>query len=268
MQEASEELHRHGLGLAAISYDSEAILRDFSERRRIQYPLLADPDSDIIRSYGVLNEEATGITKGMARPGYFYISPAFVVKEKFFETAYTDRDTPNNVLLKLFPQLVEGNGRDVPAPYIKLRLYQSDKVVSPGSRFTVTAEIELPPGTHVYAPGAKGYKPIQLTLDGPAELKLQPVRYPEAKVLYLPAIQESVPVFEGRFRVFQDIVVSADRRFTDSLSVGKTLTLQGHLSYQACDSTICYLPQTSAVSWKVEAAPLDGERSPKAIQHR
>ena len=68
-----------------------------------------------------------------------------------------------------------------------------------------------------------------MTLDGPAELKLQPVRYPEAKVLYLPAIQESVPVFEGRFRVFQDIVVSADRRFTDSLSVGKTLTLQGPL---------------------------------------
>jgi len=46
------------------------------------------------------------------------------------------------------------------------------------------------------------------------------LRYPEAKVLYLPAIQESVPVFEGRFRVFQDIVVSADKRFIDSLSVG------------------------------------------------
>jgi DsbC/DsbD-like thiol-disulfide interchange protein len=74
--------------------------------------------------------------------------------------------------------------------------------VSPGSRFTVTAKIELPPGTHLYAPGAKGYKPIQLTLDVPAELKLQPVRYPEAKVLYLPVIQESVPIFEGRFRVW------------------------------------------------------------------
>lgn len=268
MQEAREEFRRQGLGLAAISYDSEAILRDFSERRKIQYPLLADPNSDIIRSYGVLNTEATGFTKGMARPGYFYVSPDFIVKERFFETAYTDRDTPNNLLLKLFPQLVEGNGRDIPAPYIKLRLYQSDKVVSPGSRFTVTAEIELPPGTHVYAQGAKGYKPIQLTLDAPAELKLQPVRYPEAKVLYLPAIQESVPVFEGKFRVFQDIVVPADRTFIDSLGFGKTLTLQGQLSYQACDSTICYLPQRLAVSWKVETAPLDGERSPKAIQHR
>jgi peroxiredoxin len=50
LQEAREELHRHGLGLAAVSYDNEAILRDFSERRRIQYPLLDDRDSDIIRS--------------------------------------------------------------------------------------------------------------------------------------------------------------------------------------------------------------------------
>ena len=268
MQEAREGFRRQGLGLAAIGYDSEAILRDFSERRKIQYPLLADPNSDIIRSYEVLNTEATRFTKGMARPGYFYISPDFIVKEKFFETAYTDRDTPNNLLLKLIPQLVEGTGRDVSAPYIKLRLYQSDKVVGPGSQFTVTAEVELPPGTHVYAPGVKGYKPIQLTVYVPAELKLQPVRYPEAKMLYLPAIEESVPVFEGKFRVFQDIVVSADRTFIGSLGSGKTLTLQGHLFYQACDSTKCYLPQKSAVSWQVEAASLDGERSPKAIQHK
>jgi AhpC/TSA family/Disulphide bond corrector protein DsbC len=268
LQEAREEFHRQGLGLAAISYDSEAILRDFSERRKIQYPLLADSNSDIIRSYGVLSTEATGVTKGMARPGYFYISPDLIVKEKFFETAYTDRDTANNLLLKLFPHLVEGTGRDVSAHYINLRLYQSDKVAGPGSQFTVTAEVELPPGTHVYAPGVKGYKPIQLSLDVPAELKLQPVRYPEAKVLYLPAIQESVPVFEGKFRVFQDVVVSADRTFIGSLGSGKTLTLQGHLFYQACDSTKCYLPQKSAVSWHVEAVSLDSERSPQAIQHR
>jgi len=69
LQEAREEFHRQSLGLAAISYDSEAILRDFSERRKIQYPLLADPNSDIIRSYGVLSTEATGFTKGMVRPG-------------------------------------------------------------------------------------------------------------------------------------------------------------------------------------------------------
>jgi AhpC/TSA family/Disulphide bond corrector protein DsbC len=268
LQEARAEFRRKGLGLAAISYDNEAILRDFSKRRRVHYPLLADPNSDIIRRYGVLNAEAAGFTKGMARPGYFYISPDFIVKEKFFETAYTERDTANNLLLKLFPHLIEGAGRDVPAPYIKLTLYRSDRVVGPGSRFTVSAEVDLPPGTHVYAPGVNGYKAIQLTLNGPTELKLQPVRYPEARVLYLPAIRESVPVFVGKFRVFQDVVVSADRTFVDSLGSGKALMLQGQLFYQACDSTKCYLPQKSTMSWQVEVTPLDSRRSPKAIQHR
>jgi alkyl hydroperoxide reductase subunit AhpC len=49
-----------------------------------EYPLIADPKSEIIRSYGVLNTEATGFTKGMARPGYFYVTPNGTVKEKFF----------------------------------------------------------------------------------------------------------------------------------------------------------------------------------------
>jgi peroxiredoxin len=75
LQGAHQQFRQQGLGVAAISYDSEAILQDFTQRHRIDYPLLADPQSEIIRQYGVLNEQATGFTKGMAVPGYFYISP-------------------------------------------------------------------------------------------------------------------------------------------------------------------------------------------------
>ncbi len=145
MQNAREKFRQQGIGLAAISYDSEAILRNFTLRHKIDYPLIADPKSEIIRSYGVLNAEATGFTKGMAHPGYFYLTPDGAVKEKFFETAYTDRYTAGNLILKLFPELVEGTGREVSAPYIKLTLFQSDDVVVPGSRFTVAAEVVLPP---------------------------------------------------------------------------------------------------------------------------
>ena len=254
--------------MAAISYDSEAILRDFTQRHKIDYPLLADPQSEIIRQYGVLNEQATGFTKGMAVPGYFYITPDGLIKEKFFETAYTDRYTANNLLLKLFPQLVEGTGKAVPSPYIKLSLLQSDRAVVPGSRFILVAEVELLAGTHVYAPGAQGYKPIQLVLEAPAELKLEPPRYPEAKVLYLTAIQESVPVFEGKFRIFQDTTVSADRKLMGSIGAGKTVTVKGTLLYQACDSTTCYFPQKTEVSWDVQVVPLDKERAPQVIQHK
>ncbi len=268
MQNAREEFRHEGIGLAAISYDSEAILRDFTQRHRIEYPLIADPKSDIIRSYGVLNTEATGFTKGMAHPGYFYVTPNDTVKEKFFETAYTDRYTAGSLILKLFPELVEGKGREVAAPYIKLTLFQSDEVVAPGSRFTVAAEVELPPDTHVYAPGVKGYKPIQLMIEASPDFRLLPLRYPNAKVLFLPAINESVPVYEGTFRLLQDAVVSADRQFIGSVTQGKTVTVKGTLLYQACDSEKCYLPQKSDVSWDVRVIPLDRERAPEAIQHK
>ena len=73
------------LGLAAISYDTEAILKDFAERQHIAFPLLADPQSEIISKYQVLNAEAQGMTKGMPHPGFFYIDSTNKVKEKFFE---------------------------------------------------------------------------------------------------------------------------------------------------------------------------------------
>jgi len=268
LQSAREKFRQQGVGLAAISYDSEAILGDFTQRHRIEYPLIADPKSEIIRSYGVLNTEATGFTKGMARPGYFYVTPNDTVKERFFETAYTDRDTAGSLILKLFPELVEGNGREVAAPYIKLTLAQSDEAVIPGSRFTLAAEVALPPDTHVYAPEVKGYKPIQLMIQASPDLRLLPVRYPNAKILFLPAINESVPVYEGTFRLVQDAVVSADRQFIGSVTQSKTITVRGTLLYQACDSEKCYLPQKSAVSWDVRVMPLDRERAPEAIQHK
>ncbi len=73
LQNAKQRFEKQEIKLAAISYDSPEILKDFADRHKINFPLLADPDSRIIRSFNVLNEEATGKEKGMAHPGFFYI---------------------------------------------------------------------------------------------------------------------------------------------------------------------------------------------------
>ncbi|MGB2662778.1 MAG: redoxin domain-containing protein, partial [Candidatus Acidiferrum sp.] len=64
LQNAKQRFEKQGIKLAAISYDSQAILNDFSVRHKIDFPLLADPDSKIIGSFNVLNAEATGKNKG------------------------------------------------------------------------------------------------------------------------------------------------------------------------------------------------------------
>jgi Disulphide bond corrector protein DsbC len=100
------------------------------------------------------------------------------------------------------------------------------------------------------------------------DLRLLPLRYPNARVLFLPAIDESAPVYEGNFRLLQDVVVSADKTFISSVTQARTITLKGILFYQACDTEKCYLPQKSDVSWDVRVIPLDRERAPEAIRHK
>ncbi|HET6930556.1 MAG TPA: protein-disulfide reductase DsbD domain-containing protein [Candidatus Acidoferrum sp.] len=142
--------------------------------------------------------------------------------------------------------------------------------MAPGSRVTLAAEIELPPGVHVYSPGVKGYKPIQLELRPDSGIELSDAVYPNSKVLYLEAIQERVPVFEGKFRITQDVTVtpSEARDVARSLvGVQKTISITGELRYQACDKAICYTPASVPLKWQLRILPLDLKRSPSDIRH-
>ena len=271
LQSARQRFAAQGLELAAISYDSPAILKDFADRHGIDFPLLADPNSEILRKFNVLNSEAKGMTKGMAYPGFFYIDASGVIREKYFTAKYTDRLTANNVIAKLFPELSAEVSQSVEAPHLGLTLAQSDRSVIPGGRVSLIADIELPPDVHVYSPGVQGYKPIQLTLQGVPGVELQPVTYPSAKVLYLAAIQENVPVFEGKFRITQDVTVTPSKpsdAVRSLVSAQRTISISGELRYQACDQTVCYPPTSVPVSWQLQILPLDLKRSPGAIQHK
>jgi hypothetical protein len=269
LQNARQRFEAREIKLAAISYDSPAILKEFADRRKIDYPLLADPESKIITAFGVLNPEAAGMQKGMALPGYFYVDANGIIREKYFEAKYTDRFTANNVMAKLFPELAEEVSQKVSAPHLGFELGQSDRTVVPGSRFSLAVQVELPQDLHVYAPGVTGYKPIQLELKPSPDLELMPPVYPASKVLYLEAIKERVPVFEGKFRITSDVKVGANPDLMKALgATGKTVTIVGSLHYQACDKTTCYLPTSIPISWRLQVLPLDRQRSPEAIQHR
>lgn len=269
LQSAIPRFEKQGVKFAAISYDSEEVLKYFADRRKIEYPLLADPDSKIIRAYGALNAEATGMQKGFARPGYFFIDTTGTVREKFFEAKYRERLTGNSIIAKLFPDLGQEVTDTIEAAHLQLVLEQSDRIGVPGTRLTLAAEVRLPPDVHVYAPGAQGYKPIKLMIDPIPEVELKPVVYPPPKILYLPAIKEKVPVFEGTFRISQDVKVSSTSEFWGSLGKeAKIFALVGKLEYQACDKTKCYMPTWVPVKWQLQVQPLDRTRAPVEIRHK
>jgi hypothetical protein len=231
--------------------------------------MLGDPDSKTIKAYGVLNPEATGMQKGFARPGYFFVDTKGIIREKFFEAKYRERLTGNSIIAKLFPELGQEVVETIEAPHLQLALEQSDPIAVPGTRITLAAEVRLPPDIHVYAPGAQGYKPIRLVMDAMPEMRFTPAIYPESKTLFFPVINERVLVFDGTFRISQDVKVSSGAEFWGSLGKdGKIFTITGTLEYQACDKTTCYLPASVPVKWQLQVLPLDRTRAPVDIRHK
>jgi peroxiredoxin len=269
LQAAKENFEKQGIKLAGISYDSVEILKYFSDRKKIDFPLLSDPDSKIIRMYQVLNSEAVGPNAGMARQGYFFIDTEGMIREKFFEAKYRERLTGNTLLAKLFPELGQEVSDTIAAPHLQLSVGQSDRVAVPGNLVTLMAEVRLPPDVHVYAPGTKGYKTVKLAIDPLPDFEVRQASYPAAKTLYLPAIKESVPVFEGAFRIRQELKVNSMAEFSGALGAdGKKVTVKGRLEYQACDSKICFLPVSVPVEWQFQIVPLDRQRAPEDIRHK
>ena len=271
LQRARARFEQQGLKLAAISYDTVEILKSFADRRQIEFPMLADPDSQVIRAYGVLNTEATGMNTGMALPGYFFIDTKGIIREKFFEARenYQERYSANSVIARLFPELTAQVSENVAAPHIQLAGSQSDSIGAPGSQISLSADVKLPAGIHVYAPGAQGYRLTELKVQPSPDFTLGASAYPKSKSLFLPAIKETVPVYEGGFRVTQDIGIAFSPAFMNSLGAdGKTVEIQGQFNYQACDERICYFPESIPMKWQVRVLPLDRQRAPADIQHK
>lgn len=272
LQQAKREFEANGVHVASLTYDSPAILKSFADRKGITYPMLSDPQSQIIRAFGILNPDGKGFAAGIPFPGMYYITPDGVIQKRFFEAQYSDRFTPNVAYAELF-------GGATPAakslavqrrPHLTLQLAQSDTVAGPGSRLELLVKIDPAPKVHVYAPGAEanGYKVIRLTLDPSPDFRALPATYPPGTIMEFPALKESVPVYSKPVVLRQDIVMTATREFIHSIGEGRQIEASGTFNYQACDDHECFSPVSEPVKWTVQVEPLDTVRAPEAIRRK
>jgi len=275
------------LGLATISYDSPEILAAFAKQHGITFPMLSDAGSATIKRFGLLNpvpEWALGPDKddpavqaevrkyvsvvrptaamvGIAFPGNFILDPQGVVKTRAFEDFYIERNTVTSVLLKL--------GATAQAPvaatkistaHLDLTTYSSLPVIAPGNRLSVVLEVAPHSKIHVYAPGAKGYRIIQLALEPDPLVRVLPIQYPQPEIYYFKPLKERVPVFQKPFRLLQDLVLEGTPQAQAALRGKDSVTVKGSLEYQACDEKECFNPVSVPLSWTMNLRPLVVER--------
>ncbi len=251
--------------MAAISYDSVAVLKAFADRQHITFPLLSDPQSAIIRRYGILNGtvEKNSPAYGVPYPGVYVLDAQGRVIAKYFEDDFKQRDTAALILMRSFGLSAAGPHTTVAAKHLQLATASSDEEVATGQKIFIALELSLPPNMHVYAPGVTGYIPIDWTMEQTPGAAIGPAEYPVSALLRMEAIHETVPVFQGQVRLVRTVVIGNPTEIKAILDAGGSLILSGTFRYQACDDRTCFLPETVPVSWKLKVLPLDRVRAAK-----
>ena len=263
-----ERIRKEGLGLAAISYDSPAILKDFADRRKITFPLLSDPDSKIIRAFGILNESVKPGTAqyGIPYPGTYIVDPQGKVVSKYFEDDYRERVSISDILAGRYGERVDSANAGVEAKHVRLSTAASTPVAHPGHRILLTLDLDLEPKMHVYAPGVTGYIPVDWKLEETGAAKVRPVQYPTAQKLRLNPSTRRRWSTRGTCGLTREITFGAENALKPLVSPSGEVVFKGHCATRPATIEKCYVPETVPVEWRFRFEGLDRERVPAELQ--
>ncbi len=265
-----EEFEKRGIHVAALSFDPVAVLQHFAKRTGVKVTLLSDPQSAVIRSFGVLNDSVPKDHQfyGIPNPGDFLIDATGVVKSKFFEEKYVDRYTAGQILVRTLGADTGGKQTQTETDHLTVTTSASDDILRGGNRLSLILKVDLKEKMHVYAPGVQGYIPIEWTMEEVAGVTNYEPSYPESEMLHLPAIDETVPVYQGQFQAVRDVMIGQSKEIQHLLNGQGELVIKGSFRYQACDDKICYLPKTIPLEWTFRFEEHDRTRAPEEIRRK
>ena len=289
-------LRRAGLGLAAISYDSPGVLREFAKRKSITFPLLSDHESEVIRAYGVADRryrkgaeldvkteqlylDPTGNVPvfGLSYPAVFVLTRDNRVKWRFVSEGSELRLTGAAILEQAVGGIADEIRTPVSSGHIPVTASATNRSVGLGNRIRIAVELTIPEGFHVYSPEVGGeYKGVSWQMDPTDCLEIGEPLYPKPEWKVMKSSNENLPVYEGLLRISREVIVKPALRATDP-SVFKLFTdrcvdstshikMSGVLKFQACDEHLCYPPQTVRPQWKLQFFGPDRQRSPDELK--
>ncbi len=272
LESQRKRFQERGLGLAALSYDSTGILAAFATRRKITYPLLSDPESKVIRQFGLQNEidyPPGHLAHGVPYPGTFVLDAQGIVRARHFEKGYAERRTAASVLTLAGESLVGGAETRTETATFSLRAWSSNASAAAGQRVTLVLDFAMKPRMHAYAPGVTGYRPLRVRIEPQPLLSVAEAKFPPSTPYRFAPLDETVPVLAGRFRVSQDVTLAGARELAELLKTpDPKLDIVGTLEYQVCSDTLCYPPATLPLRFTLAVEPLDLTRAPDDLRHQ
>jgi thiol:disulfide interchange protein DsbD len=138
-------------------------------------------------------------------------------------------------------------------------LVESDGV-APGGSARVALKVVLPEKLHANSnkPRDPSLIPTVVTVSPPDGVTIEEIVYPEAEDLTQKGADQPLSVFEREF------FIGVSLKIAPGMAPG-AVTIPARLRYQACDESICYIPATAQVEWKLRIGAPAGQQHADAF---
>ena len=256
LQQHLDEFEDTGIKLFAISYDSVDVLSGFARDYGIEFPLLADVGSQVIREFGILStlikpEEDEYF--GIPNPGSYLVDEDGRVAEKFFHREYQVRETSATVLRSGFHVPVD------PRSFVHAEIARDGVSVSATlganelhsmQRADLYVTLDLERGLHIQGPTVPdGYLATKVAVTGTEGLRVGEPQFPATKPFRIKGLQEDFQVLDGEVVIVVPLV--------STMREGHTVSIDVEVSYQACNDQECFIPKTERLHLEVPLAPIN-----------
>lgn len=248
-----------------ITYDSQAELKAFAQKHAIDYPLLSDEGSRVIRELGILDEDLEahharfGVPTraeqhGVAYPMTFVLDASGRVQRKIVEEHYRSRYGGSWLLEELAGVRAGANAQNDEAPtrsagIVSARAWLDSSRYFAYQRLGLHLELTIEDGWHVYGPVVPaGYTGLQIeAMSEPPGVVLGTPRWPETRPFRVAGLDEEFAVYEGTLAVTVPVDFSINRG-------SGPVRLEIVLRFQACSERECLPPTSLALTLTVPEA--------------
>ena len=255
------------IAVYALSYDEADALRDFRDAHGITYTLLSDPDSDVIRSFGILNtliDTTDHPWYGIPYPGTYVVNPEGTITHKFFDNNLAVRAGPEQLLRAAQGQpMLESKANETAPDAIQVSVALDGNTLASTVQKDLVVSFSVPAGRHVYAePAPRGSMAVDVVLDENKRLVQRRLVRPTSAPHTLAGTRESFQVHDGVFELRLPLTVNG------GFGGGSTeISVSGEVRWQSCDNAVCDIPagQRFELQLAVAESPAVALRSKRGV---
>src|SRR5271156_2450269 len=247
LQRVLPDLEASGYRLYAISYDTREQLRDFADKHGIQYPLLSDIGSVVIKRYGILNtlispDEAGHRWYGIPFPGTYVTDDDGVVVRKFFNQHHAIRESGETLRDQILGQISENaaaEGVTLSGDSIDVTVFLREPNLKLEIVSTIYCRFKLPAEMHIYAePVPDGFIATRVEIEPTRGLRIGPAIYPPSEEYEMPALGLRFRVYPGTVDIGIPVTLTSELVKLGPTREADSVAVCIKVKFQACNDAI------------------------------